>query len=233
MTAQQAKIKPSSYCTYVAILPKDNVHRVYHDNAYGFPIANDDELFERLVLEINQAGLSWDTILKKQENFQKAYDNFNVKKVAKYGQKERARLLGDAGIIRNRLKVDAAIHNAQVIVGLQKEHGSFKKWIDMNHPKTKEEWVKLFKKTFKFTGGEIVNEFLQSTGYLPSPHDASCTVHKKIIKAKPAWYTTNMKSIQPKRNVKAQVPMPVKGNTKTEFAVKHKPNLVPKNKRAK
>lgn len=187
MKDRPIKIKPTSYCSYVATLSKDNVHRVYHDTAYGFPIESDDELFERLVLEINQAGLSWDTILKKQNNFRKAYGNFNIKKVAKYGERERTRLLNDAGIIRNRLKVDAAIHNAQVIVGLQKEYGSFKKWIETNHPKTKEEWVKLFKKTFKFTGGEIVNEFLQSTGYLPTPHDASCLVYKKIQKSKPAW----------------------------------------------
>jgi DNA-3-methyladenine glycosylase I len=179
--------KPSSYCSYVSRLPKDNLHRIYHDTAYGFPIDSDDELFERLILEINQAGLSWDTILKKQKNFQKAFDKFNIKKVAKYGAKERDRLLADAGIIRNRLKVDAVIHNAQVIVSLQKECGSFKKWIESHHPKTKDEWVKIFKKTFKFTGGEIVNEFLQSAGYLPSPHIPTCPIHKKIIRSKPMW----------------------------------------------
>jgi DNA-3-methyladenine glycosylase I len=127
-------------------------------------------------LEINQAGLSWTTILKKQENFRKAYHAFNVKKVAAYGEKDRTRLLNDAGIIRNRLKVDAAIHNAQQILLLKKEHGSFKAWIEAHYPREKAEWVKLFKKTFRFTGGEIVNEFLMSTGYLPGAHAEGCTV---------------------------------------------------------
>lgn len=176
-----------SYCTYVKTLSKDNVHTYYHDNEYGFPLHSDDELFARLVLEINQAGLSWDTILKKKENFFKAYDNFEIKKVAKYGDKQIERLLNDAGIIRNRLKVNAAIENAKRILQMQKEFGSFKNWIDKNHPLTKEEWVKLFKKEFKFTGGEIINEFLMSTGYLPGCHDETCPVYKKIAKQKPMW----------------------------------------------
>jgi DNA-3-methyladenine glycosylase I len=172
-----------SYCNFVADKEKDNVHRRYHDKAYGFPIHEDEELFCRLILEINQAGLSWDTILKKEENFRKAYHNFDIKKVARYKEKDRTRLLNDAGIIRNRLKVDAAIHNANVILELQKSHGSFKNWIDAHHPLKKEEWVKLFKKTFRFTGGEIVNEFLMSTGYLPGAHHDGCPVYKLTIKA--------------------------------------------------
>ena len=148
---------------------------------------NDNELFARLVLEINQAGLSWDTILKKKENFFKAYDNFEIKKVAKYSDKQVQRLLNDAGIIRNRLKVDAAIENAKKILELQKEFGSFKNWINHHHPLTKEEWVKLFKKHFKFTGGEIVNVFLMSTGYLPGAQSKSCIVYHKIIKLDPMW----------------------------------------------
>lgn len=172
--------KPSSYCDYVQGLALDNVHRIYHDTQYGFPIASDDELFERLVLEINQAGISWDTILKKQKNFQAAYDNFNIKKVASYTDADKARLLADAGIIRNRLKVDAAIHNAQVILGLQREYRSFKAWLDMHRGKTRDEWTKLFKSTFKFTGGEIVNEFLMSTGYLPGAHVQGCEILKNL-----------------------------------------------------
>lgn len=172
-----------SYCSFVSTVDKDNVHRLYHDKAYGFPIHDDNELFCRLILEINQAGLSWDTILKKEQTFRKAYHNFDIAKVAKYKEKDRTRLLNDAGIIRNRLKVDAAIHNANVVLGLQKSHGSFKKWIDAHHPKKKEEWVKLFKVTFKFTGGEIVNEFLMSTGYLDGAHSKDCPVYKKTIKA--------------------------------------------------
>ncbi|SEN43736.1 DNA-3-methyladenine glycosylase I [bacterium A37T11] len=163
------------------------LHKTYHDNHYGFPIHNDNELFGRLILEINQAGLSWETILKKEAGFRKAYHNFDIKKVAAYTEKDRERLLNDSGIIRNRLKVNAAIENAKVIQQLQKEQGSFEKWLESHHPKTKEEWVKLFKKTFKFTGGEIVNEFLMSIGYLPGSHAEDCPVYKKILRAKPLW----------------------------------------------
>jgi len=179
--------KPSSYCEAILSMKKDNVHRIYHDAYYGFPITDDNELFERLVLEINQAGLSWDTILKKQLNFKKAYKNFNIKKVASFKEKDFERLMNDAGIIRNRLKINAAIQNANTILRIQREFGSFKKWLDHHHPKTKEEWVKIFKITFKFTGGEIVNEFLMSTGYLPGAHVASCPVYKKVLKTKPAF----------------------------------------------
>lgn len=175
-----------SYCKYVDSLgdsQPNNVHVVYHDKQYGFPIADDNELFGRLILEINQAGLSWNTILLKQDNFRKAYDGFNIDKVAAYGEADFNRLMGDAGIIRNRLKINAAIHNAQMIRGLQTDHGSFKKWIEHYHPKTKAEWVKIFKKTFKFTGGEIVNEFLMSTGYLPGAHHRGCSVYAKTLAA--------------------------------------------------
>ena len=165
----------------------DSVHRHYHDYEYGFPIESDNELFARLILEINQAGLSWTTILKKKENFYKAFDGFEINKVAKYNAKKFEALMQDAGIIRNRLKIEATIHNANVILQLQKEDGSFKKWIEIHHPKTKEEWVKIFKKTFRFTGGEIVNEFLMSTGFLPGAHEESCEIFKKVLKAKPMW----------------------------------------------
>jgi DNA-3-methyladenine glycosylase I len=176
-----------TYCSYVVNLPKENVHKIYHDNEYGFPLHNDNELFARLILEINQAGLSWNTILNKKDNFFKAYDNFDVSKVARYNQKKIDELLKNAGIIRNRLKINAAIENAKKIIELQKEYGSFQSWINKHHPLTKDEWVKLFKKTFRFTGGEIVNEFLMSTGYLPGAHASTCPVYKKIEKLKPMW----------------------------------------------
>ena len=155
-----------SYCTAIETMNADRkaLHKNYHDNLYGFPIHDDDELFCRLVLEINQAGLSWETILKKETAFRNAFHNFNIQKVAAYTQKDRERLMADAGIIRNKLKINAAIENARTILLLQKEYGSFEKWLEQYHPKTKEEWVKIFKQTFKFTGGEIVNEFLMSTG---------------------------------------------------------------------
>ena len=176
-----------SYCDVVLKMDKDNVHVHYHDKEYGFPIHDDNELFARLILEINQAGLSWTTILNKKENFYKAFDDFNIDKVSRYGEKQVERLLNDAGIIRNRLKVAASIENAKRIKALQKEFGSFKKWLDYHHPKTKEEWMKLFKITFKFTGGEIVNEFLMSTGYLPGAHVESCAIYKKVLGKKPSW----------------------------------------------
>jgi DNA-3-methyladenine glycosylase I len=178
-----------SYCSYIEYLSGDKkeLHKNYHDNHYGFPIHNDNELFGRLILEINQAGLSWETILKKETSFRKAYSNFNIKKVAAYTEVDRERLLADAGIIRNKLKVNAAIENAKTIIALQKEFGSFEKWLEYHHPKTKEEWVKLFKKTFRFTGGEIVNEFLMSIGYLPGAHSEHCPVHKQVMKQNPMW----------------------------------------------
>ncbi len=177
----------STYCEYCLTHPEDTFNKNYHDSQYGFPINNDDELFERLVLEINQAGLSWITILKKADNFHSAYDGFQIEKIAAYTEKDRARLLADAGIIRNRLKVNAAIVNAQRILELKKEFGSFKGWLDKNHPLTKDEWTKLFKKTFVFTGGEIVNEFLMSTGYLSGAHDLECPIYEKVASLRPAW----------------------------------------------
>jgi DNA-3-methyladenine glycosylase I len=167
--------------------PRRSLHKNYHDNHYGFPIHDDDELFGRLIMEINQAGLSWETILRKEAAFRKAYSNFSIKKVAAYKESDRERLLNDAGIIRNKLKINAAIENAKAIMALQKEFGSFENWLQQHHPKTKEEWVKLFKKTFKFTGGEIVNEFLMSTGYLPGAHAPGCPIYNTVLKNKPLW----------------------------------------------
>ena len=181
-----------SYCSAIQQMSGDKkvLHGAYHDKLYGFPIHDDNELFCRLVLEINQAGLSWETILKKEQTFRKSYNNFDIKKIAKYTEKDRTRLLTDAGIIRNKLKVNAAIENAKAILALQKEFGSFEKWLEHNHPKTKDEWVKLFKKTFKFTGGEIVNEFLMSIGYLPGAHSKECPIQSKIQKTKPMYLFT-------------------------------------------
>lgn len=164
------------------------LHKNYHDNHYGFPIHDDNELFGRLIMEINQAGLSWETILKKEKSFRKAYHNFNIQKVAKYNEAERLRLLSDAGIIRNKLKINAAIENAKTIIQIQKEFGSFQLWLSNHHPKTKEEWVKIFKKTFRFTGGEIVNEFLMSIGILNGAHDQNCPIYKIVLKEKPLWF---------------------------------------------
>ncbi|STZ76834.1 DNA-3-methyladenine glycosylase I [Bergeriella denitrificans] len=175
----------TSYCQFVAALPDDtdNPNRHYHDHVYGFPVHDDNELFERLVLEINQAGLSWTIILKKQAAFQTAFKGFDIAAVAAFDDEDRARLLADAGIVRNRLKINAAIYNAQQILAIQQEYGSFKNWLDSHHPQDKAAWVKLFKKQFKFVGGEIVGEFLMSTGYLDGAHDADCPVRARIAEA--------------------------------------------------
>ncbi len=179
----------TTYCEYCITHPEDTFNKTYHDTQYGFPLDDDNELFERLILEINQAGLSWITILKKADNFRKAYSKFNIAKIAKYTEEDRARLLEDAGIIRNRLKVNAAIVNAQKVLELKKEYGSFKGWLDAHHPLTKDEWTKLFRKTFIFTGGEIVNEFLMSTGYLPGAHSPECPIYRTVISKHPAWHS--------------------------------------------
>ncbi len=179
-----------SYCLAIEQMPdsaKRALHKNYHDHHYGFPIHDDNELFGRLVMEINQAGLSWETILKKEEHFRRAYDHFDIQKVAAYSKEKVEELLSDPGIIRNRLKVNAAIANARTIIDLQKQFGSFEEWLTHHHPKSKAEWVKLFRKTFKFTGGEIVNEFLMSTGYLPGAHIGTCPVYHKIMDQSPMW----------------------------------------------
>jgi DNA-3-methyladenine glycosylase I len=173
-----------SYCD---IAPGHPYHGPYHAKEYGFPIRNDARLFERLALEINQAGLSWLTILKKRQNFYDAFDGFDVDRVARYGKRERARLLRNEGIIRNELKVNAVIENARRIVLIRESHGSFARWLDAHHPLAKEEWVKLFKKVFLFTGGEITGEFLLSTGYLPGAHVETCPVYERVAKKNPPW----------------------------------------------
>lgn len=165
---------------YCDIAPGHPIHGPYHDHEYGFPQREDAALFERMILEINQAGLSWETILRKRAAFRLAYDGFDPHVVARYGAAERARLLADAGIIRNRLKIDAAIHNAGRVVELIREHGSFAAWLDAQGELTKDAWVTLMKREFRFMGGEIVGEFLMSLGRLPGAHVAGCPVWKKV-----------------------------------------------------
>jgi DNA-3-methyladenine glycosylase I len=177
----------SSYCQYLQEHPEDTLNKLYHDTEYGFPLADDAALLERLAHEINQAGLSWTLILKRKDNFHVAFEGFEVDKVAAYQEQDVARLLVDAGIIRNRLKINAVIENARRIQSLRPEFGSFQGWLDAHHPLSLEEWVKLFKQTFLFTGGEIVREFLVSTGYLPGAHDHDCPVYWQIARIQPAW----------------------------------------------
>lgn len=181
-------MKPAqTYCQFCASLPDntDNPNKAYHDTEYGVMVFDDNALFERLILEIFQAGLSWTIILKKRTAFQKAFANFQIDVVANFDENDQARLLENAEIVRNRLKIQATIYNAQQIQILQKEHGSFKNWLDKNRPldknNAKNEWIKLFKRHFKFVGGEIVGEFLKSLGYLAGAHDEDCAIGKKFI----------------------------------------------------
>ena len=175
-----------SYCDFA---PGHPYHGPYHDKEYGFPVDDEKQLFERLALEINQAGLSWLTVLKKRDAFRLAFAGFDPEKVARFGARERRRLLRDAGIIRNRLKVDAVIENARRILELRETHGSFAAWLDAHHPRSREEWRLLFRRTFRFTGGEIVGEFLMSTGYLPGAHREGCPVGERIARGRvqPPW----------------------------------------------
>ena len=176
--------KVQSYC---ALAPGHPWHGPYHDLEYGFPVSDDRVLFERLVLEINQAGLSWLTVLKKRAAFRAAFDGFAIERVAAYGEAERARLLADAGIIRNRLKIDAAIANAQRLLALRASHGSFAAWLAAHHPRTKAEWVALFRREFRFMGGEIVGEFLLSIGYLSGAHQPDCPVARHLESLPVPW----------------------------------------------
>lgn len=176
-----------SYCDYCKGLESENVNKIYHDFHYGFPIDSDNELFGRLILEINQAGLSWNTILNKEKNFRSAFDDFDIVKIAGYKDEKINELLNNNGIIRNKLKINAVIYNANRILEIQKEFGSFINWLDAHDSLNKSEWLSLFKKHFKFVGGEIVGEFLMSTGYLFGAHSKKCPIFDKTIASNPNW----------------------------------------------
>jgi DNA-3-methyladenine glycosylase I len=174
----------STYCTFA---PGHPLHGPYHDTEYGFPQRDEAVLFERLVLEIMQAGLSWELVLKRRAGIAAAFAGFDVDRIAGFGPDDEVRLLADPAIIRNRLKVAAIIDNARRVQALRTSHGGFAAWLDAHHPRDKAEWVKLFRQTFRFTGGEIVGEFLLSLGYLPGAHAADCPVAARIAALDPPW----------------------------------------------
>ncbi len=169
---------------YCKLAPKHAVHADYHNKEYGFPTADERVLFERLSLEIMQAGLSWEIVLKKRKALNKAFDGFRVAKVAAYNSKDIGRLMKDESIIRNKRKIQAIIDNANVILAMRKSHRGFAAWLAAHHPQSKAKWVKLFRNTFKFTGGEITGEFLMSIGTLRGAHSPSCRVYKTIERLK-------------------------------------------------
>ena len=174
----------SGYCQSA---PGHPIHGPYHDREYGFPIAHDRVLFERLCLEVFQAGLSWLIVLKKRPALNLAFDGFDPARIAVYGDEEVARLLADDSIIRNRRKIAATIENAKRFKLLQDDHGAFALWLAAHHPRDKADWVKLFRQTFVFMGGEVVGEFLMSIGYLPGAHHPDCPVFAELAKIPPPW----------------------------------------------
>lgn len=174
----------SGYCD---IAPGHPLHGPYHDHEYGFPLADETALFERLVLEIMQAGLNWELVLRKREGMRAALAGFAVDPLAALDERDVATLLADERIVRNRLKVEAIVANARTVRALRASHGGFAPWLAAHHPLGRAEWVRLFKRTFRFTGGEITGEFLQSIGYLPGSHRESCPVFARIAALAPPW----------------------------------------------
>ncbi len=174
----------SGYCR---VAPGDPLHGPYHDHDYGFPRSDEESLFERLTLEMAQAGLSWRLILERRPGYGEAFAGWHVDTVAGWSESEIELLLQNPRIIRNRKKIEATIHNAAVIRGLRASHGGFHAWLAAHHPQPKESWVRLFKRTFRFTGAEITGEFLMSLGWLPGAHAPDCPVYDEIALLSPPW----------------------------------------------
>ena len=168
-----------SYCSYCKSQPEGSIHRWYHDEVYGRMSKNDNDLFGRLLMEISQAGLSWDIVLNKYEGIKSAYSDFDIKKISQYSEKDIASLMNNKDIIRHELKIRSAIFNANKILKIQEESGTFRAWILENNQNSIENWTKLFKKNFKFVGKEIVKEFLISNGIIEGAHDKTCPLYTK------------------------------------------------------
>ncbi|RLD62966.1 MAG: DNA-3-methyladenine glycosylase I [Bacteroidetes bacterium] len=182
-------------CAWTANNP---FHNEYHDTEWGVPLRNDQKLFEFLILDAFQAGLSWLTILKKRDNFRKAFDNFDPKKVALYNENKIQELLNNAGIIRNKLKVRSSITNARIFLKIQKEYGSFDKyiWQFVDHKPIINKWeriedvpvstkesdamsIDLKKRGFKFVGTTICYAFMQAAGMV-NDHTTDCFRYVEI-----------------------------------------------------
>lgn len=176
----------------------DSLYQDYHDKEWGVPVKDDETLFEFLILETFQAGLSWITVLKKRENFRKAFDNFDYKKIINYGQNKVDELLNNPGIIRNKLKVKATISNAQAFMEVQKEFGSFSAYIwgfvngkpiknklqnykegPANTPLSDTISKDLKKRGFKFVGSTVIYAHMQATGMV-NDHEISCFRYDEV-----------------------------------------------------
>ena len=181
-----------------AWVPDDDMYIRYHDEEWGVPVYDDKLLFEFLILEGAQAGLSWSTILKKRDNYRKAFDNFDALKVSKYGQKKREELLNNPGIVRNRLKIESTIRNANVFLEVQKNHGSFKNYIwsfvdgkpvvnrfnELKEIPAKTEISDILskdlkKRGFNFVGSTICYAFMQAVGMV-NDHTVDCFRYKQV-----------------------------------------------------
>lgn len=184
------ELKRCSWCS------KDKIYQDYHDTEWGVPKKDDKTLFEMLILEGAQAGLSWITVLKRRENYRKAFDNFEVQKVANYTDKDVKRLLVDKGIIRNKLKIKSAIKNAKIFVKIQKEFGSFSEymWAYTNHKPIVNNYKNadelpitsplalliskdLKKRGMSFVGAIIIYSYMQSVGMV-NDHTLDCFLRK-------------------------------------------------------
>ena len=178
--------------------PKSELDIAYHDREWGVPVHDDRKLFEFLILEGAQAGLSWSTILNKRENYRRAFDNFDARKIAKYGARKVRSLLSDAGIVRNRLKIEAAVTNARALLAVQKEFGSFDAYIwqfvggqpiQNRRPSIQDVPARtaesdamskdLLKRGFKFVGSTICYAFMQAVGMV-NDHTVDCYRHGKV-----------------------------------------------------
>ena len=188
------KLKKKKRCAW----PKSELDIVYHDKEWGAPIHDDRLLFEFLILEGAQAGLSWSTILNKRENYCEAFDNFDAKKIARYDEKKAAALMANAGIVRNRLKIAAAIRNAEAFLKVQKEFGSFDRYIwrfvggkpivnrrkllseiPARTPESDAMSKDLLKRGFKFVGSTICYAFMQAVGMV-NDHTVDCFRHRQL-----------------------------------------------------
>jgi len=193
MSPKQAKSTEKSRCTW----PSNELAIAYHDNECGRPVHDDRVFFEFLILEGAQAGLSWDTILKKRENYRRAFDRFDYKKIARYDKRKVASLMADEGIVRNRLKIESTIDNARAFLNIQREFGSFDKyvwsfvggkpivnqWDGLKHlpastPESDALSKDLRKRGFRFVGTTIIYAFMQATG-LVNDHLTSCYLYPR------------------------------------------------------
>lgn len=183
---------------------KSELEQRYHDTEWGVPVHDDRLLFEFLILEGAQAGLSWSTILQKREGYRKAFDNFDARKISRYTDKKLARLLADPGIVRNRLKIQAAVTNAKAFLAVQKEFGTFDRYIraftdgkpirnarkkmsdiPAHTPESDAMSKDLKKRGFKFVGTTICYAFMQATGMV-NDHVTDCFRHREVGKGRAA-----------------------------------------------